>query len=84
MLFNSVDFLIFFPVVTILYFLVPQNFRWFLLLLASCVFYMFFIPAYIFILAITILIDYFAGIWIERSTGRKKKIYLVVSIISTC
>jgi D-alanyl-lipoteichoic acid acyltransferase DltB (MBOAT superfamily) len=55
-----------------------------MLLMASCVFYMFFIPAYILILFITILIDYFAGIWIERSTGKKKKIYLIISIISTC
>lgn len=55
-----------------------------MLLLASCVFYMFFIPYYVVILFVTILIDYFAGMWIERSEGRKKKIYLWGSIISTC
>jgi len=43
-----------------------------------------FIPIYISILAITILIDYFAGIYIYKSTGKKRKIYLVISIISTC
>src|SRR3989344_57175 len=51
---------------------------------AGCFFYMFFIPAYILILFITILIDYTAGILIERTQGRKRKIYLAVSIISTC
>jgi len=42
-----------------------------MLLMASCYFYMAFIPIYILILAITIIIDYFAGIWIENSTGTK-------------
>jgi alginate O-acetyltransferase complex protein AlgI len=84
MLFNSIEFLIFFPLVTALYFLLPHAWRWALLLAASCVFYMFFIPYYIVILFITILIDYFAGIWIERSDGKKKKRYLWFSIISTC
>ena len=32
MLFNSIQFLIFFPAVTILYFLLPHKYRWFLLL----------------------------------------------------
>lgn len=84
MLFNSIDFLIFFPIVTFLYFLIPHKFRWFLLLTASCVFYMAFIPVYILILAVTIIIDYTAGILIEKSAGYKKKMYLIVSIISTC
>lgn len=84
MLFNSFDFLVFFPLVTLLYFLIPHKFRWALLLAASCVFYMFFIPVYILILAITILIDYFAGMYIEKSEGKKRKLYLIISIISTC
>src|SRR6266478_1966405 len=84
MLFNSIDFLIFFPVVTALYFLLPQRLRWVLLLVASCVFYMFFIPAYILILFVTITIDYFAGIYIERSTGKGRKFFLSLSVISLC
>lgn len=84
MLFNSLEFLIFFPLVTFLYFLFPHKYRWFLLLLASCIFYMAFIPSYILILAVTILIDYFAGIWIEQAQEDKKKIFLIISILSTC
>jgi len=46
---------------------------------------MFFIPQYILILFTTILIDYIAAIWIEKSeTKKKKKKYLIISIISTC
>lgn len=84
MLFNSIQFLIFFPLVTLAYFLLPGRLRWALLLGASCYFYMAFVPYYILILAVTIIIDYFAGAWIEDSTGRKRKFLLLISIISTC
>jgi D-alanyl-lipoteichoic acid acyltransferase DltB (MBOAT superfamily) len=84
MLFNSCEFLIFFPIVTTLYFALPQAHRWLLLLIASCVFYMAFIPAYILILIITIVIDYFAGMWIEDSGGDRRRVWLIVSIVSTC
>lgn len=84
MLFNSVEFLIFFPVVTALYFLLPHRFRWMLLLAASCGFYMAFVPIYILILGVTIVIDYAAGMLIEESVGGRRKTWLVISIISTC
>jgi alginate O-acetyltransferase complex protein AlgI len=72
MLFNSFQFLcIFFPLVTGLYFVLPHRWRWLLLLVASCWFYMAFVPVYILILAFTIAVDYFAGLWIERSEGRQ-------------
>jgi alginate O-acetyltransferase complex protein AlgI len=84
MLFNSINFLFFFPIVTLLFYIVPHRFRWIHLLIASCVFYMFFIPQYILILFTTILIDYSAAIWIEKASLKKKKLYLIISIISTC
>jgi alginate O-acetyltransferase complex protein AlgI len=56
MLFNSLEFALFSPVVCGLYFLSPASWRTLLLLLASCVFYMAFIPAYVLILTVTILI----------------------------
>lgn len=80
MLFNSIEFLVFFPVVTLLYFLVPKNLRWLLLLIASCIFYGAFIPAYLFILFGLICIDYSAGLFI--ATGKKKGFWLVLSIIA--
>jgi D-alanyl-lipoteichoic acid acyltransferase DltB (MBOAT superfamily) len=85
MLFNSLEFAIFFPVVAALYFLLPQRHRTLLLLVSSCVFYMAFIPAYIVILGITILIDYSAGIWLERTVKpRARRLLLLVSIVATC
>jgi alginate O-acetyltransferase complex protein AlgI len=83
MLFNSLEFAIFFPVVTILFFMLPHKFRWALLLGASCFFYMFFKPVYIFILGFTIIIDYFAGIWISKQAdAKKRKGLLILSILA--
>lgn len=82
MLFNSVEFLYFFIVVTTLFFLIPHKLRWFLLLAASCYFYMYFKPIYILILIFTIIIDYTAGILIENEQYKnKKRIYLIASLI---
>lgn len=82
MLFNSFQFLIFFPVVTILYFLLPQKLRWFHLLVSSCIFYAAFVPIYLVILFFTIVIDYYAGIMIENTPGKKKKLFLTLSLIA--
>lgn len=82
MLFNSIHFVLFFIVVTTLYFAIPHKYRWFLLLASSCYFYMAFIPIYILILGFTIVIDYFASIWLEKTDGRKKKYFLIASLIA--
>lgn len=82
MLFNSVSFAIFFPVVTVLYFLLPYKYRNLLLLLASCFFYMFFKPIYILILFFTIVIDYWAGILIENAPMHRKKFFLSWSLVA--
>ncbi len=82
MIFNSLHFLFFFTIITTTYFLIPQKYRWFLLLAGSCYFYMAFIPVYILIMAFTIVIDYFAGIFIETSSGRKRKLFLIASIFA--
>jgi alginate O-acetyltransferase complex protein AlgI len=82
MLFNSFHFLLFFPVVTIIYFLLAHPWRWIWLLAASCYFYMAFVPVYILILGFTIVIDYFAGIYIERSEGKNRKWLLAISLVA--
>jgi D-alanyl-lipoteichoic acid acyltransferase DltB (MBOAT superfamily) len=43
-----------------------------------------FVPAYILILLVTILIDYVMGIAIAAVQGTRRKLYLIVSILSTC
>ena len=83
MVFNSLQFLVFFMVVTLWFFqLRTQSQRILLLLVASCYFYMSFIPQYIYILGGTIIVDYFAGLQIERSEGRARKGWLVASLVA--
>jgi len=82
MLFNSFHFVFFFVVVTTLYFLLPHKYRWMLLLGSSCYFYMVFVPVYILILGFTIVIDYFAGILLENAEGKKRKYWLIASLIA--
>ena len=82
MLFNSIEFVFFFVIVTTLYFALPHRFRWFLLLASSCYFYMAFVPLYILILAFTIVVDYFAGILIDRNEGKRRRFYLILSLLA--
>jgi alginate O-acetyltransferase complex protein AlgI len=82
MLFNSVQFIFFYIVVTILYFMLRHRGRVWLLLLASCYFYMAFKPIYILILGITIVVDYYAGFLINKAEGRRRKMWLAVSLIA--
>lgn len=41
-----------------------------------------FVPIYILILGFTIVIDYFAGIFIENSEGKRRKLFLIFSLIA--
>lgn len=82
MLFNSLEFLIFFPIVTLLYFLIPHNLKVIFLLIASSIFYMAFKVEYILILFFLITVDYFAAFLISKAKGKKRKIYLLLSIAS--
>jgi alginate O-acetyltransferase complex protein AlgI len=82
MLFNSLHFLFFLPCVVGLYYLLPHKYRWILIFVASCYFYMAFVPKYILILFLIIVIDYSAAIAIEKSIGRRRLIFLVVSLLA--
>ena len=84
MLFNSLEFLIFFPIVSILYFLIPHRFRWVLLLIASYIFYMFWRPIFILLIILSTLIDYLAALGMEKHelNSRGRKAFLTLSLIS--
>ncbi len=82
MIFNSFHFIYFFIIITSLYFALPHRQRWLLLLLSSCYFYMAFVPIYILILGFTIVVDYFAGIYIENAHGKRRKLFLIYSLVA--
>jgi D-alanyl-lipoteichoic acid acyltransferase DltB (MBOAT superfamily) len=64
------------------FYVVQHRFRWPLVLLFSCYFYMVFVPEYILILFFLILIDYVAGLVIEPATGFKRKLFLIISLVA--
>ena len=66
MLFNSFEFLLFFPLVSIVYFLIPHKIRYIWLLLASYFFYMNWNAKYALLLFGSTFITYVAGIMIAR------------------
>ena len=80
MLFNSLTFLVFALIVIPLFFMLAHKHRWKMLLLASCIFYMYLIPIYILVLFAIITIDYFAAIQIQKSKPKNKKKFLLISI----
>ncbi|WP_162051925.1 MBOAT family O-acyltransferase [Pontibacter pamirensis] len=85
MLFNSFEFLVFFPTVFLLYFLLPYRFRWVLLLIASYIFYMFWRIDYTIIIIISTLIDYGCGRMMDRYPDEergKRKYWLWLSLLS--
>ncbi|MBR4185722.1 MAG: MBOAT family protein [Clostridia bacterium] len=84
MLFNSIEFLLFFPLVAALYFLLPYRVRKYFLLAASCWFYMSFIPKYMLILLFTTVVDYTGARLIEHFRERKKSRTTVFVIGLAC
>ena len=82
MLFNSFEYLIFLPSVVVLYFTIPVKWRWLLLLIASYFFYMCWKAEYAILILFTTVVDYFLALKMGReSSGKKKKRWLVISIL---
>ena len=80
MLFNSFEFLLYFPVVIAIYFAMPYRWRWLHLLLASYFFYMSWEPAYALLIAASTVVDYFVGLRLPEAKGTRRKLLLCVSL----
>lgn len=66
MLFNSIDFLIFFPIVLMIYFLIPNKIKYLWLLVASYYFYMCWNAKYALLILFSTVITYISGLLIEK------------------
>ena len=83
MLFNSIDFLIFFPIVTIVFFVIPKKLRTLWLLIVSYYFYMSWNPKYAVLIAISTVITFVSGFLMEKTKGTHgKKLVVAVSLAS--
>lgn len=99
MLFNSIEFLIFFPITVFIYYIIPKRLRYIWLLIASYYFYMQWNPVYILLLFTCTVVTYLGGIFIEKQKNninndvetkvgsfstKKKQTICLVSVLFIC
>ena len=83
MLFNSYEFLIFFPIVCLIYFVIPKKCQQIWLLITSYYFYMCWNAKYILLILFVTVVTYICGILLGNFGDKKgeKKILAIVGII---
>jgi alginate O-acetyltransferase complex protein AlgI len=83
MIFTSLEYLIFLPIVFAVFWATPHQHRWAFLLVVSYVFYMFWIAEYALIMLTLTIVDYFAGIRIANAaTQSSRRLWLAGSIVA--
>jgi D-alanyl-lipoteichoic acid acyltransferase DltB (MBOAT superfamily) len=80
MLFNTTNFFVFLAVVLTLFYLAPRVLRRYILLVASYFFYASWNWKFIPLLLTLTVIDYTAGIWLEKVRPERKKLVLILSL----
>ena len=84
MTFNSWEFLLFYPVVALLYFVLPKKMKWPMLLIASYYFYMCYQMKLVILILGTTLISWIASNIIERSDKPSvRRLWLTLALV-TC
>ncbi len=83
MLFNTIEYVVFLPIVIILYYLIPNKYRWIFLLAASYYFYMSWKVEYLFLIIFSTLVDYIAGRKMGNLPDKKsRRPWLIMSLIT--
>ena len=80
--FNSFQFLIFYPIVAVLNYVVPRKYRWIPLLIASYYFYLSWNAKLFFLILFTTAVSYASGLLIEKKPKRKL-LWMIISIVSS-
>ena len=84
MTFNSWEFLLFYPIVLLLYFVLPKKAKWPMLLVASYFFYMCYQAELVFLIFGTTLVSWVMSNVIEKTEKPKyKKLALAVTLITS-
>lgn len=82
MLFNSLTFLIFLVCILSLYYILPYKYKWYLLLIGSCIFYMAWRIEFIFLILFSSFFNYYIGLLIEKYENKSKTILTTGLIIN--
>ena len=82
MVFSSLTFMFFFlPIVLLVYYVSPKQFKHLFILISGLVFYAWGEPVYVVIMIVSTLIDYTAGLLIDKF-NHKKKVRLICLLVS--
>jgi alginate O-acetyltransferase complex protein AlgI len=82
MVFSSSLFLLyFFPFFLLVYYLIPSKLRNYWILAGSFIFYVWGAPKYIFIVILSIVIDFFIARAIHRNSGKRRKAWMAAALI---
>ena len=77
MLFNSLAFAIFLPIVFLLYWAVPQKYRWIILLLSSYYFYMSWNVKYVVLILFTTAVSYCSALLLPKFSKKSTKLTIM-------
>ena len=81
MLFNSLTYAVFLPVVFFIYWMISHKYRWVLLLVSSYYFYMSWNPKYVVLILFTTFISYICGILLKKvKKDWERKLCLTVTL----
>ena len=82
MVFNSLAFLIFFPLFFLLYKILPLKVRWIMMLLLSYAFYMAWQADLLYLILFTTLVSYVCAILIEKFEGKRRaqKAFMITAV----
>jgi alginate O-acetyltransferase complex protein AlgI len=80
---TSLEFLVFFPLVACLFFVIPHRWRWILLLASSYLFYMSWNPPYVLVLLVVTAVAYAAGAWFARDTDPPTRRRVLIISLAT-
>lgn len=84
MLFNSMAFAIFMPIVFCIYWALPHKYRWAVLLVSSYYFYMSWNAKYVFLILFTTLVSYGAALLIDKANSQATKKGLLAGSLTIC
>lgn len=84
MTFNSWEFLIFYPIVALLYFVLPKKLKWPMLLVASYYFYAFYQAELLFLIIGTTLVSWLSSLVIERTEKKGLKRLMLTLTLVVC
>ena len=82
MLFNSLAFAVFLPLVFLIYWAAPQKYRYIVLLISSYYFYMSWNAKYVVLILFTTGISYLCAVWMEKFQKRNAKRMLMAGAVA--